>query len=268
MQREGCRMSGGPEPPAMITLEDLDSMTEDPGADSAYNSNGSLEEEPMEDEQQERLLTYWQSVGRGHQVDVPEDMAEPIQQLTRNNRQQERETVPFLLLNRKEKCGEVLYEKRQYGKAKWACVKMQEEQYEQSICLGFMKIMKYICEQNSSGVYLGMTIPIVTVVHTNESQTELTRSVTVAYYLPAELQGMPPQPSDSDIIIEEWPPTVVYTRGFSGVTNEESIMREISLLAELLESPELCLQDTFIMAGYTNPAAANRQNEIWFLQRS
>ncbi|KAJ1104063.1 hypothetical protein NDU88_001478 [Pleurodeles waltl] len=260
--------AGAPEPPAMITLEDLDSMAEDPGSDSAYNSNGSLEEEPMEDEQQERLLSYWQNVGRGHQVDVPDEMAEPIQQLTRNNHPQERETVPFLLLHRKEKCSEVLYEKRQYGKAKWACVKMQEEQYEQSICLGFMKIMKYICEQNSSGVYLGMTIPIVTIVHTNDSQSELTRSVTVAYYLPAQLQELPPQPLDSAIIIEEWPPTVVYTRTFTGVTNEDSIIREISLLAELLESPELCLQDTFIVAGYTNPAAANRQNEIWFLQRS
>ncbi|KAE8586463.1 hypothetical protein XENTR_v10021675 [Xenopus tropicalis] len=144
---------------------------------------------------------------------------------------------------------------------------MQEEQYEQSICLGFMKLMRYICEQNSSGLYLGMTIPILTVVRTDESQSELTRSVTVAYYVPNHLQEHPPQPTDQDIIIEEWPPTVVFTRSFGGPTNEESIMREIHLLAELLESPELCLQDTFIVAGYTNPAATNRQNEIWFLQR-
>lgn len=47
--------------------------------------------------------------------------------------------------------GDLLYEKRQYGKAKWACIKMKEKQYEQSICLGFMKLMRYICEQNSSG---------------------------------------------------------------------------------------------------------------------
>lgn len=48
--------------------------------------------------------------------------------------------------------GDLLYEKRQYGKAKWACIKMKEKQYEQSICLGFMKLMRYICEQNSSGM--------------------------------------------------------------------------------------------------------------------
>ncbi|XP_075470496.1 heme-binding protein 1-like [Ascaphus truei] len=272
MQREECRMSGGMQEPAgagMITLDDLDNMTDELGADSAYNSNGSIgeEAEPMDDGEQDRLLNYWQDVGRGHQVEVPNEMAEPIQQLSRNNRSEERQRVPFLLLSRKEKCGEVLYEKRQYGKGKWACIKMQEEQYEQSICLGFMKLMRYICEQNSSGVYLGMTIPIVTIVHTDEARSGMTRSVTVAYYVPTQHQDQPPQPTDQDVSIEEWPPTVAYTRSFGGVTNEESIMREIHLLAEVLGSPEPCLRDTFIVAGYTNPAAVNRQNEIWFLQR-
>ncbi|XP_039769953.1 heme-binding protein 1-like [Ornithorhynchus anatinus] len=194
-------------------------------------------------------------------------MAEPIQQLTRNNQQQERETVPFTILQRKEKNGAVLYEKRQYKKAKWACIRMQEKQYEQSICLGFMKLMKYICEQNSSGLYLGMTVPVVTLVHTDEAQSDVRRSVTVAYHLPERLQELPPRPHDVDVVIEEWSAMTVYARAFGGPTNEESIVREISLLAELLENPELYLPDTFIVAVYTNPAAANRHNEIWFIQR-
>ncbi|XP_053123714.1 heme-binding protein 1-like isoform X2 [Hemicordylus capensis] len=279
MQSEAstCRMSGagaGEPLPGAITLEDLQSMSEAPdeeqeppqGCDSTHRGGGGSVEDAA-GEEQERLLSYWQSVGRGHQVDVPRDMAEPIQQLTRNNHPQRRERIPFTVINRKEKLGEVLYEKRHYEKAKWACVKVQEDQYEQSICLGFMKIMRYICEQNSSGLYLGMTIPIVTIVHTSETTTDITRFVTVAYYLPGELQEQPPEPDDPDIIIEEWPPAIIYARGFRGVTNEDSIAREISLLTELLEHPELCLQDTFIVAGYTNPAAANRQNEIWFFER-
>nr|XP_056707658.1 heme-binding protein 1-like [Euleptes europaea] len=194
-------------------------------------------------------------------------MAQPIRQLTRNNHSQERESIPFTVINRKEKFGKVLYEKRHYEKGKWACVKVQEDQYEQSVCLGFMKIMRYICEQNSSGLYLGMTVPIVTIIHIGRSASDITRFVTVAYYLPGGLQDQPPDPNDPDIVIEEWPPAMVYARGFRGVTNEDSIAREINLLAELLESPELCLQDTFIIAGYTNPTAAIRQNEIWFLER-
>lgn len=56
-------------------------------------------------------------------------------------------------------------------------------------------------------------------------------------------------------------------RAFTGVTNELSIIREISGMAEVLDSSAVCVNDSFIVAGYTNPAAANRQNEIWFLER-
>ncbi|MBN3298835.1 HEBP2 protein, partial [Amia calva] len=254
----------------MISLEDLESFSEDQHSDSAYNSNGSLEDEaePMEEEEQDRLLHYWQDVGRGHQVDVPRDMAAPIQQLTSNNQgTQDRENVPFSLITRKEKCGDMLYEKRHYEKANWACITVHEEQYEQSICLGFMKLMRYICQQNSSGSYLGLTIPIVTVVRTADSHSVLSREVSVAYYLPTHHQAQPPQPYDADIVIEEWPATIIYARPFSGATNEHTILNEISLLAEVLECPEIRTQESFIVAGYTNPAAANRQNEIWFLER-
>ncbi|XP_077180265.1 heme-binding protein 1-like isoform X2 [Paroedura picta] len=137
-------------------------------------------------------------------------MAQPIQQLTRKNHSQDREGVPFTVISRKEKFGKVLYEKRHYEKGKWACVKVHKEQYEQSVCLGFMKIMRYICEQNSSGLYLGMTVPIVTIIHTGESASDIPSFVTVAYYLPGGLQDEPPEPYDPDLIIEEWPPVMVY----------------------------------------------------------
>lgn len=139
-------------------------------------------------------------------------------------------------------CGELLYEKRQYEKGHWACIRMREDTYEQSICYGFMRIMKYICQQNSLGKsdardaelrlslackrlrfnssgyndslgdYLGMTLPIVTVVRTNETHSVMSNDVTVAYFLPAEHQAQPPQPADSEIFTEIWPATTVYTR--------------------------------------------------------
>ncbi|XP_049451385.1 heme-binding protein soul3 [Epinephelus fuscoguttatus] len=277
MDRGGCQMSGGgggggdrsgPEESGMITLEDLESFSEDQLSDSG---NGSLEEEAEtmeDDEQSDRLLQYWQDVARGHQVEVAQDMAEPINQLTSNNSgRSTREHIPFTLLSRKEKCGELLYEKRHYEKGHWACITMREDTYEQSICYGFMKIMRYICQQNSLGEYLGMTLPIVTVVRTNENHSVISNDVTVAYFLPAEHQAQPPQPQDNDIIIEIWPATTVFTRPFSGPTNEVTIINQISAMAEQLDSPGLCINDSFIVAGYTNPAHSNRQNEIWFLER-
>ncbi|KAM9708452.1 heme-binding protein soul3 [Menidia menidia] len=278
MDRGGCQMSGGGgggggdgsgiDRHGMITLEDLESFSEDQLSDSG---NGSLEEEGEtmeEDENSDRLLHYWQEVARGHQVEVSQDMAEPIQQLSSNNQgRSHREHVPFTLLARKEKCGELLYEKRQYEKGHWACITMREETYEQSICYGFMRIMRYICQQNSVGDYLGMTLPIVTVVRTDENHSLISHDVTVAYYLPAEHQAQPPQPTDNEIVLEVWPATTVYTRPFTGPTNEVTIMTQINTMAELLESPGVCVNDSFIVAGYTNPAHSNRQNEIWFLER-
>nr|XP_061798111.1 heme-binding protein 1-like [Nerophis lumbriciformis] len=270
MDRGGCQMNGGGGGGpvdgggggGMITLEDLESFSEDQMSDSG---NGSLEDD---EEDPDRLLHYWQDVARGHQVEVANEMAEPIQQLsTNNNGRSNREHVPFNLLSRKEKCGELLYEKRHYEMGHWACITMREETYEQSICYGFMRIMRYICQQNSLGSYLGMSLPIVTVVRTDENHSTIAQEVTVAYYLPAEHQAQPPQPHDSNIIIEIWPAAVVYARPFSGPTNELTIVDQITTMAELLESPGLCVNDSFIVAGYTNPAHSQRQNEIWFLER-
>lgn len=172
-----------------------------------------------------------------------------------------------------------------------------------------------------------MTLPIVTVVRTNENHSVISHDVTVAYFLPAEHQVQPPQPADSEIFIEIWPATTVYTRlgvlkynsgspchghpwryvtlavaaamptakcyagntwslnvvgyfclkkmfatfslysPFTGPTNEVTIINQINTMAELLDSPGVCINDSFIVAGYTNPAHSNRLNEIWFLER-
>lgn len=61
--------------------------------------------------------------------------------------------------------------------------------------------------------------------------------------------------------------TFASSRPFTGPTNEVTIFNQINAMAEILESPGVCLNDSFIVAGYTNPAHSNRHNEIWFLER-
>lgn len=69
-ERMGPEQSGQS---GMITLEDLESFSEDQLLDSG---NGSLEEEAeMTEEGEERLLHYWQDVARGHQVEVSQGNA-------------------------------------------------------------------------------------------------------------------------------------------------------------------------------------------------
>lgn len=70
----------------------------------------------------------------------------------------------------------------------------------------------------SVGNYLGMTLPIVTVVRMDENHSVISRDVTVAYFLPAEHQAQPPQPTDNEIVLEIWPATTVYTRSLEKKT--------------------------------------------------
>ncbi|KTG03594.1 hypothetical protein cypCar_00042463 [Cyprinus carpio] len=99
MDRGGCRMNGGGGGD-MITLEDLESVSEEQLSDGPEEE----QEQEQEEEQQGRLLQYWRDVARGHQVEVPTDMAEPIHQITTNNEgAHTREQVPYTLITRKEK---------------------------------------------------------------------------------------------------------------------------------------------------------------------
>lgn len=63
-------MNGGgggdePEQSGMITLEDLESFSEDQMSDS-----GNSLDEDAKSMEEDRLLHYWQDVARGHQVEV------------------------------------------------------------------------------------------------------------------------------------------------------------------------------------------------------
>ena len=62
-----------------------------------------------------------------------------------------------------------------------------------------------------------MTLPIVTVVTTDESHSTISNDVRVAYFLPTEHQAQPPQPNDTDITIEIWPAATVYSRSVENV---------------------------------------------------
>lgn len=146
-------------------------------------------------------------------------------------------------------CEEAAYEERQYPAGKWACVTKGEPLYEQSISLSFMKLMRYICKENSVGVcrqgqrdqrgrgggsgaggaalpaqpphrahhlpagcYLGMTIPVLNEIHLTKEGTELEREVLTAYYIPGEFQQNPPTPVDPEIHITERAPLRVLAR--------------------------------------------------------
>ncbi|KAI4896854.1 hypothetical protein NFI96_016918, partial [Prochilodus magdalenae] len=247
---------------ALISIEDLAELDDEQLDDDVTDSS-----EPMDDEEQERLYAHWQAVGRTHQVSVPREMTGPIAEMTRRNQETVQERVPFTAISRHEKLGEIMYEERVYPAGKWACITNGENLYEQSISMGFMKLMRFICKESSAGRYLGMTVPVVNEITMLEDGTSFAKDVLTAYYLPSEFQANPPQPSDPDITIVDRGAIRVITRVFFGTTTEETISRQISLLWELLGTSENVHRDTYMVAVYENPGVPNRRNEIWFIRQ-
>ncbi|KAM4604032.1 heme-binding protein soul4 isoform 1-T2 [Polymixia lowei] len=245
---------------ALISLEDLDGL-DDEQLDDDITDNP----EPMDEAERERLFNHWQAVASTHQVSVPPEMTGPIQEMTRRN--QQREQIPFALTSRHEKRGDFLYEERVYPAGNWACITKGEKLYEQSISLAFMKLMRFICKENSTGRYLGITIPIVSNIHMMADSNSFEKDILTAYYLPAEFQANPPQPTDPDITIVYRSPFRVIARTFFGTTTEETISPQITMLWEILGVTEDLHHDNYMVAVYENPGVQCRRNEIWFIRR-
>ncbi|XP_026216210.1 heme-binding protein soul4 [Anabas testudineus] len=244
---------------ALISLEDLEGL-DDEQLDDDITDNP----EPMEED--DRLLSHWQAVASTHQVSVPPEMTGPIQEMTRNS--QQREPLPFAPISRHEKMGEVLYEERVYPAGHWACVTRGEDLYEQSISMGFMKLMRFICKENSAGRYLGMTVPVVSTIHMMEDGNTFEKNVQTSFFLPADFQSSPPQPFDPDITIVHREPIRVVVRPFFGTTTEVTVGRQIALLWEILGVSDELRRDDYMVAVYENPGVPRRRNEIWFIRRS
>ncbi|KAL2086995.1 hypothetical protein ACEWY4_018054 [Coilia grayii] len=247
---------------ALISVEDLAELDDEQLDDDITDSS-----EPMDEEDEDRLLAHWRAVGRGHHVSVPNEMRGPIAEMTQRNQDTEREQVPFAVISRREKMGEVLFEERVYPAGKWACITKSEKMYEQSISLAFMKLMRFICKESSVGRYLGMTVPVVAEFQLSENGGDFAKDVVTAFYLPAQFQNNPPEPNDPDITIFHRESMRIISRAFYGTTTEETIQRQIQLFWELLGDMEGIHRHMYMVATYENPGVPGRRNEIWFVRR-
>ncbi|KAK7930318.1 hypothetical protein WMY93_006713 [Mugilogobius chulae] len=244
---------------ALISLDDLDGLDDDITDDTS--SDDVTEEQPMGED---RLLSHWQRVGSTHQVSVPQEMTGPIHEMTRNS--QQRETLPYAHISSHHKMGELQYEERVYPAGRWAVVTRADELYEQSISIAFMKLMRFICKENSLGQYLGMTVPVVSLVHVAEDGSQFQKKVLTGFFLPTRHQNCPPEPVDPEIQIQDWDQLTVIARPFLGTTNEATVTRQISSLWEVLSESEDVLRDRYMVAVFENPGVPQRRNEIWFIR--
>ena len=63
-----------------------------------------------------------------------------------------------------------------------------------------------------TGRYLGMTIPVVSIIRLMQDGSTFEKDVVTAYFLPTEFQANPPEPTDPEVSISFRPPFAVLAR--------------------------------------------------------
>ncbi|KAM9769088.1 heme-binding protein soul4 [Menidia menidia] len=177
-------------------------------------------------------------------------MTGPIQEMTRNSHQ--RETLPYVLVSAHEK---LQYEVRGYPAGFWAVVCEDQVLYEQSVSLSFMRLMRFICKENSAGRFLGLTVPVVSSVRLLEDGS-FGKQVETAFFLPACYQSQPPQSPDPRVSVVHRDAFRVASRMFLGTTTEETVGQQIRQLWEVLDPGGSWTRDRYAVAVYDNPGGA------------
>lgn len=244
---------------SLITLEDLNQL------DDELMEDAGPQEQQQEGLAQSQLFSHWEVVATAHRVSLPPDIAGPISEMSSQSHM--REPIPFVPLPHDEKVQDGAYEERQYPAGKWACIRKQEPLYEQSAAYGFMKLMRYICRENSRGCYLGMTVPVLNRIQMDENGTSFVGEVSTEFYLPAEFQQDPPLPQDPEVLIIDRGSFRVISRVFYGATTEESLRRDVGQLWALVGNMDTVLRGTYLVATYENPTVPHRRNELWFIRQ-
>uniref|UniRef100_A0A8B9DF74 Heme-binding protein 2 n=1 Tax=Anser cygnoides TaxID=8845 RepID=A0A8B9DF74_ANSCY len=150
------------------------------------------------------------------------------------------------------------YELRQYETAKWVSTVIRGETQKEALRQGFWKLFHYIQGKNEKEMKIDMTVPVTCLVK------HVCADFKVSFFVPFEHQDSPPQPTDSDVFIEERKTAAVFVRSFSGFASTEKYAEEAEVLAKILRNRGQAFhEDFFYTAGYDSPFKLfNRHNEV------
>uniref|UniRef100_A0A8B9C8X2 HEBP2 protein n=1 Tax=Anser brachyrhynchus TaxID=132585 RepID=A0A8B9C8X2_9AVES len=109
-------------------------------------------------------------------------------------------TVTFATFQAKD------YELRQYETAKWVSTVIRGETQKEALRQGFWKLFHYIQGKNEKEMKIDMTVPVTCLVKHGCADFK------VSFFVPFEHQDSPPQPTDSDVFIEERKTAAVFVR--------------------------------------------------------
>ncbi|NXJ73709.1 HEBP2 protein, partial [Trogon melanurus] len=155
------------------------------------------------------------------------------------------------------------YELRQYETAKWVSTVIRGETQKEAMRQGFWKLFHYIQGKNEKEMRIDMTVPVTCLVKSGCTDFK------ISFFVPFEHQDSPPQPTDSDVFIEERKAAAIFTRSFGGFASPEKYAEEAEVLARILRHRgQPFHEDFFYTAGYDSPFKLfNRHNEVWYFKK-
>ncbi|EFX64407.1 hypothetical protein DAPPUDRAFT_334226 [Daphnia pulex] len=175
-------------------------------------------------------------------------------------------TAPYTVL-RKEK----EYEERLYPAQKWVKTQTESISKDSASSAMFWKLFNYISGQNDKKTKVPMTAPVSVFIEPG-SGPNCESTFTMAFNVPAAFQDDTPQPTESDVTIEERPEFKVLARTYGGFSNDRVTQQERqNLFDSLAEEDKQLVNQTgpYYYAGYDPPFKLfYRRNEVWMIPQS
>ncbi|KER29595.1 SOUL heme-binding protein, partial [Opisthorchis viverrini] len=175
----------------------------------------------------------------------------------------ESEIAPYKVL---QKWPNENLELRHYPAQNWACTQAIAPRMSDMSSSGFSELFKYISGNNVKGQKIAMTRPVLVEIKPGPRSTS-DRLYKMGFYMSADECPSPPTPKASSVFIEHRPPLKVYSRVYSGFSNENKLNKEVGRLASVLNRMGKGYRtDVYFSASYNSPFELfNRRNEVWLV---
>ncbi|XP_078606363.1 uncharacterized protein LOC144879028 [Branchiostoma floridae x Branchiostoma japonicum] len=152
--------------------------------------------------------------------------------------------------------------------ATMVCTKTVSCSYEAASMRNFLTVSEYFNGQNSAGVKIAMTAPVLTKLAKmgNRNDNTCEKEYTTCFYLPKEHHANPPKPDNDELFIEDEPVLGVLVTAFGGWATDDKVDKMIDTFRVQVVNQFISYAPTFFIASYDAPWKTNRYNELWNLK--
>nr|XP_054769739.1 heme-binding protein 2-like [Lytechinus pictus]XP_054769740.1 heme-binding protein 2-like [Lytechinus pictus] len=163
------------------------------------------------------------------------------------------------------------YEKRVYEPAKWVSTTVMGLTHDEATSTGFMRLFDYIDGENDEKKKVEMTAPVAVRVIPGQGPACET-NFTIYFFVPFEYQeaaNPPPNPSNPNISIVDFPELTVYVGKFGGRAEDDDWIENETKLGNILIELGITFEESvYYTAGYDSPFRLwYRHNEVWLLAK-